>query len=127
MQITNNEREVQSVTLDGITWVLNPGVSITISKTECIIAFTEEYAGEQLPPQRHWPTPIGGLDDVTLDAKVLEHVPAYPDTITVTALAMCVFGQKNGLRVTTIHAALRHLVAAGDVTVNEKRDRWHRL
>ena len=64
---------------------------------------------------------------MTLDAKVLEHVPAYPDTITVTALAMCVFGQKNGLRVTTIHAALRHLVAAGDVTVNEKRDRWHRL
>ena len=43
MQITNNDREVQSVTLDGITWVLSPGVSVTISKTERIVAFTEDH------------------------------------------------------------------------------------
>lgn len=108
MIITNNEREVQSVTLDGITWVLNPGVSVTISKTERIVACTEEQVidGGQ-----------GELDEATLDANVLMSLPAYPTTISVTSLVTTLFGVKNADRVGRVRASIRRLALSASQNV----------
>ena len=100
--------------------MLNPGVSVTISETERIVAFTEEYAGKQLPAHGALTQVDKRVEqEVTLDAKVLESVPAYPARISVTALAWLLFRVKNARRVSCVREAIRRLVvsAAQEVIV----------
>ena len=55
---------------------------------------------------------IEGMDDATLDAKVLEYVPGYPDTISVAA----VVGYLCGLPVEArrVHAVRRAFIRLGN-------------
>ena len=65
--------------------------------------------------------------DAEFDAAVLEHVPAHPDTIAVSPLAKIVIGNSGGSRGgpnEKVQAAMRRLVAAGHIVVNEKGNRW---
>ena len=64
-----------------------------------------------------------GTDDATLDAKVLEYVPAYPATVSVTTLVKYLFGLKNARRVDMVRTALRRLGGDKHVIVLE-RERW---
>ena len=89
-------------------------------------------------PKHAWAytaTPTGALvladfqaeqraEHAELDAKVLEHVPPHPFTTTATPLAALVLGVKGGRQTVKVREALRRLVAAGQVLVNEKGDRW---
>ena len=64
-------------------------------------------------------------EDAKEDAKVLKEVPAYPDSISSSALHTAVYGwNKTDGRRELVRGPLRRLVAAGSVTVNTKGDRW---
>ena len=63
-------------------------------------------------------------EHAALDAKVLEHVPPDPFTTSKTPLSELVFGAKGGRQTAKVLEALSRLVAAGQVIVNTKGDRW---
>ena len=80
MRIPNTGREIQFVEYNGATWVIPPGISVTISKAGVVIAMTEVDADVYRLCGMRWAMqyPVEGLCSTTC-IKAMGHEGAHVD------------------------------------------------